>query len=164
MFAGARAKADGSLTIDPKRGIYAAEVGGEAFAGVKAGVSGEVNLGKYGGVGGRAEAWAGVGAQFRAKVGYKDGKFQARVDIGAALGIGFKLGFNINIDVKGLVDKAKDPIAKPIEAIKNVGQQDRKRDQEAQVLVSGPHEPQPAGPPPQGRRSSTAPARRLTGA
>lgn len=119
LFAGARAKADGTLTIDPKRGIYAAEVGGEAFAGVKAGVSGDVQLGKYGSVGGTAEAWAGVGAQFRAKVGYKDGKLQARVDIGAALGIGFKLGFNVSIDVKGIVNKAKEVIAKPVELIKD---------------------------------------------
>lgn len=120
-FVGARAKVDGNLTIDPKRGIYGASVGGEAFVGAKAGVSGEVNLSKFAGVGGRAEVWAGVGAQFKANVGYKNGKFQARVDIGAALGIGFKLGFNINIDVKGIVDKAKSILSKPVEAIKSVG-------------------------------------------
>jgi hypothetical protein len=120
-FVGAKAHADGSLTIDPKNGVYAAQVGGEAFVGAKAGVSGDVKLGKFGSVGGTAEAWAGVGAQFRAQVGYKDGKFSARVDIGAALGIGFKLGFNVNIDVKGIVNKAKEIIAKPVEVIKNVG-------------------------------------------
>lgn len=120
-FVGAQAKVNGNLTIDPKKGIYGASVGGEAFVGAKAGVSGEVNLGKFGGVGGRAEAWAGIGAQFKADIGYKNGKFQARVDIGAALGIGFKLGFNVNIDVKGIVDKAKEVLSKPIEVVKDIG-------------------------------------------
>ena len=108
-FVGVKANAHGELVIDPKNGIYAARVGGEAFAGARAGAEANVNLGKFGSVGGRAEAWAGVGVAFHAEAGFKDGRFKARFDIGAALGIGFKLGFNVDINVKGIVDAVKAP-------------------------------------------------------
>jgi hypothetical protein len=123
-YVGAKANAAGELTIDPARGIYAAKIGGEAFLGAKAGVEGEVKLGKFGSVGGRAEAWAGIGASFNAEAGFKDGKFKARVDFGAALGIGFKLGFNVSIDVKGIKDTivktAKKVVEAPVKFIENV--------------------------------------------
>ncbi len=108
-FVGVKANAHGELVIDPKNGIYAARVGGEAFAGARAGAEANVNLGKFGSVGGRAEAWAGVGVAFHAEAGFKNGRFKARFDIGAALGIGFKLGFNVDINVKGIVDAVKAP-------------------------------------------------------
>ncbi len=123
-YVGAKANAQGELTIDPARGISAAKIGGEAFLGAKAGIEGEAKLGKFGSVGGRAEAWAGIGASFNAEAGFKDGKFKARVDFGAALGIGFKLGFNVSIDVKGIkdavVNTAKKIVEAPVEAVKNV--------------------------------------------
>jgi hypothetical protein len=119
-FVGAKANAHGELVIDPKNGIYAARVGGEAFAGARAGAEAHVNLGKFGGVGGRAEAWAGVGAAFHAEAGFKDGRFKARFDIGAALGIGFKFGFNVDINVKGIVDAVKAPFKAIGSAVKNV--------------------------------------------
>jgi hypothetical protein len=118
-FVGAKAAAHGELTIDPRNGVYAAKVGGEAFVGARAGIEGQANLGKFGAVGGKAEAWAGVGVAFHAEAGYKDGRFKARFDIGAALGIGFKLGFNVNINVKGIADAIKHPFAKIGDAIKN---------------------------------------------
>jgi hypothetical protein len=124
-YVGAKAKASGELTIDPAKGIYAAKVGGEAFAGAKAGVEANVKLGQFGGVGAKAEAWAGVGAAFNAELGYKNGRFKAKVDIGAALGVGFKIGFSVDIDVKGIANSvkkaAKKVIEAPVEAIKNVG-------------------------------------------
>ncbi|MFP2928802.1 hypothetical protein ACLESO_27120 [Pyxidicoccus sp. 3LG] len=120
-YIGAKAKASGELTIDPARGIYAAKVGGEAFAGARVGAEANVNLGKFGSVGGRAEAWAGVGAAFNVEAGFKNGRFKARVDIGAALGIGFKLGFNVDIDLKGIADTVKKVIEKPVEIIKDIG-------------------------------------------
>jgi hypothetical protein len=112
-FIGAKADAKGELVIDPKNGIYAAKIGGEAFAGARAGAEGNVHLGEFGSVGGRAEAWAGVGAAFHAEAGFKDGRFKARFDIGAALGIGFKIGFNVDINIKGI----KDAITKPFKTI-----------------------------------------------
>ncbi len=108
-FVGAKANAHGELVLDPKNGIYAARVGGEAFAGARAGAEANVHLGQFGSVGGRAEAWAGVGAAFHAEAGFKNGRFKARFDIGAALGIGFKFGFNVDLNVKGLLDAVKAP-------------------------------------------------------
>jgi len=127
-FVGAKAKLDGELIIDPKNGIYAAKLGGEAFAGARVGAEANVNLGKFGTIGGRAEAWAGVGAAFHVEAGFANGRFKARFDIGAALGIGFKLGFNIDINVKGIVDAIKKPFQaiadgakKVVSAVKDVG-------------------------------------------
>jgi len=124
-YVGAKAKASGELTIDPAKGIYAAKVGGEAFAGAKIGVEANVKLGQFGGVGAKAEAWAGVGVAFNAELGIKNGRFKAKVDIGAALGIGFKIGFNVDIDLKGIKNAikgaAKKVIQAPLEAVKNVG-------------------------------------------
>lgn len=119
-YVGAKAKASGELVIDPAKGIYAAKVGGEAFAGAKVGAEANVNLGKFGSAGARAEAWAGVGASFNAEVGFKNGRLKARFDIGAALGIGFKIGFNVDINLKGIADTVKNVISKPVEVIKDV--------------------------------------------
>jgi hypothetical protein len=118
-YVGVKAKASGELVIDPAKGIYAAKVGGEAFAGARAGAEANVNLGKFGSVGARAEAWAGVGVAFNAEVGFKGGRLKARFDIGAALGVGFKLGFNIDIDLKGIKDTVKKVIEKPVEMVKD---------------------------------------------
>ena len=117
---GAKASAHGELTIDPAKGIYAAKVGGEAFAGARAGAEAKVNLGKFGSAGARAEAWAGVGASFKAEAGFKDGRLKARFELGAALGIGFKLGFNVDIDVRGIKNAVTKVLKAPVEAVKNV--------------------------------------------
>ncbi len=119
-YVGARANASGELTIDPKNGIYAAKIGGEAFAGARIGGEANLNLGQFGGAGVRAEAWAGIGASFKAEAGFKDGRFKARVDIGAALGVGFKIGFNVDINVKGIKDAVVKAVKAPVEAVKNV--------------------------------------------
>jgi len=119
-YVGAKASVKGNLTIDPKTGTYAASVGGEAFLGARAGVSGEAKLGKYGSIGGSAEAWAGVGATFKLDAGFQKGKFKFKLDIGAALGIGFKLGINFSIDFKKIGDVAKKVLSAPLNAIKSV--------------------------------------------
>ena len=119
-YVGAQAKAHGELTIDPAKGIYAAKIGGDAFVGARAGVEAQANLGKFGSVGGRAEAWAGAGVAFNAELGFKNGRLKARFDIGAALGVGFKLGFNVDIDLKGIKDTVKKVIEKPVEIVKDV--------------------------------------------
>lgn len=125
-YVGVKAKANGELTIDPRQGIYAARVGGEAFAGAKAGAEANLKLSKYATVGARAEAWAGIGASFNAEAGFKNGRFQAKVSLGAALGIGAKFGFNIDIDFKGIANKVKDTVKKvveaPVNAVKKVAE------------------------------------------
>ncbi|MHB8876540.1 MAG: hypothetical protein ACYC8T_22825 [Myxococcaceae bacterium] len=120
-YVGAKASAKGSLIIDPKTGTYAASLGGEAFLGARAGVSGEAKLGKYGSIGGSAEAWAGVGATFKLDAGFSKGKFKFKADIGAALGIGFKLGINFSIDFNKIKDVAKKVLEAPLNIIKSVG-------------------------------------------
>jgi len=120
-WVGAKANASGDLTIDPVNGKYGLEVGGDAFVGAKAGVEGKVSLGEYGGVGGKAEAWAGVGVSANASVKLENGRFKAKFELGAALGIGFKLGFNVDINFKKIGDAIKNVISKPIEFVKNIG-------------------------------------------
>lgn len=120
-WVGAKANAHGDLTIDPVNGKYGLEVGGDAFIGAKAGVEGKVSLGEYGGVGGKAEAWAGLGVSANASVKLENGRFKARFELGAALGIGFKLGFNVDINFKKIGDAIKNVIKKPIEFVKNIG-------------------------------------------
>jgi hypothetical protein len=107
VSAKAKVSVDGSVTIDPKKGTYHAKVGGEAFAGVKAKVDGSVNLGKHAKVGAHAEAQAGIGASFNAEAGIKNGRLKAKFSAGAALGIGGKAGFEVDINVKPVVDAAK---------------------------------------------------------
>lgn len=122
VWVGAKANAHGDLTIDPVNGKYGLEVGGDAFVGAKAGVEGKVSLGEYGGVGGKAEAWAGVGVSANASVKLENGRFKARFELGAALGIGFKLGFNVDINFKKIGDAIKNVVKKPIEFVKNIGE------------------------------------------
>ncbi|NMO17667.1 hypothetical protein HPC49_10360 [Pyxidicoccus fallax] len=119
-YVGAVARANGEMVIDPAKGIYAAKIEADAFVGARAGVEANVNLGKFGSVGGSAEAWAGVGVAFKAEAGFKNGRFKARLDIGAALGIGFKLGVNIDIDFKGIKDTIKKVVEKPVEMVKSI--------------------------------------------
>ncbi|MCP3102181.1 hypothetical protein LZ198_25255 [Myxococcus sp. K15C18031901] len=119
-WVGAKAGLHGEVTVDPINGKYAARVGGDAFIGARAGVTGNVKLGDFGGVTGRAEAWAGVGVSARAEASWDNGRFKARVDFGAALGVGFKLGFDVDINFKKIGEAVTSVIEKPIEAAKNV--------------------------------------------
>jgi hypothetical protein len=120
-WVGAKANASGDLTIDPVNGKYGLEVGGDAFIGARAGVSGSASLGEYGGVSGKAEAWAGLGVSANASVKLENGRFKARFEIGAALGLGFKLGFGVDINFKKIGEAVKNIITKPFEAVKDIG-------------------------------------------
>jgi hypothetical protein len=84
-------------------------------------VSGSVSLGEYGGVHGSAEAWAGVGVTAKASVSLEGGRFTARFELGAALGLGFKLGFGVDINFKKIGDAIKNIVTKPLEIAKNIG-------------------------------------------
>lgn len=109
MFIGARANLDGSLVWNPKKGEIAARVNGEAFSGVKVSGNAQVKMGDYGSAGVNGELQAGLGASFKAEAAYKGGRFKARVELGLCLGVGFKLGFNVDINVKKIVDTVKAP-------------------------------------------------------
>jgi hypothetical protein len=55
-------------------------------------------------VGGEATAYAGVGFTASASVDVGLDEVKAKVDVGAALGIGGKLEFNVDIEPKKVVD------------------------------------------------------------
>ncbi|HVE86501.1 MAG TPA: hypothetical protein VND93_26775, partial [Myxococcales bacterium] len=122
---GATAQAEGTVKVDPKHLTLAAEVDGEAFAGVQAGATVKEKLGPIG-VEGRAAVSAGVGVQFGLDVGLQNGKFAFKFDVGAALGIGFDLSFGFSIDVKKIIEGAGKLLEKPVkwvgDAIKKAGE------------------------------------------
>lgn len=118
---GASVEAEAEVNIDPLKGTVSAEVGGEAFTGAKA--SGEISqtVGPVtASVGG--EVMAGVGVEFEADVGLKDGKLSAKFDIGASLGIGASVEFGVEIDVGKAVETVKEVGETVVEGIKDVGE------------------------------------------
>jgi hypothetical protein len=104
--ASADASADVNLTATIKPPRVEADVGGKAFAGVKAGVEGKIGVGNFITVQGQADAWAGAGAEAQGSIGYSDGKLHFSLDVGAALGAGAGASGDVTIDVKGLTDAA----------------------------------------------------------
>ncbi|HYV49208.1 MAG TPA: hypothetical protein VFA20_30320 [Myxococcaceae bacterium] len=122
---GATAQAEGTVKFDPKHLDLAAEVDGEAFAGVQAGATLKQRIGPVA-VEGRAAVSAGVGVQFGLDVGLQNGKLGFKMDIGAALGIGFDLSFGFSIDVKQIIQGAGKLLAAPAkfigDAIKKAGE------------------------------------------
>lgn len=124
--AGARANA--ALTYKPPRA--GVEIGGKAFAGVKAEVEGQVGIGDMIKLKGKAGAWAGAGAEGKIELGFDDGKLRFGISGGAAIGYGTGLGGVVEIDVKKIanaaigtgldvVEKGIKYAANPIEAVKD---------------------------------------------
>lgn len=100
-YAGAEAGAHASV------GTQGLKVGAEAFAGAKA--EGSVHADVAGvGAGVKGEAWAGVGASADATVGMDDGKFTIGGELGAGLGVGGKVGFEVTVDAGEVVDTVGD--------------------------------------------------------
>ncbi|HEY3452863.1 MAG TPA: hypothetical protein VGK67_41355 [Myxococcales bacterium] len=104
----AAARAEGKVTVaatlKPPR--IDAEVGGKAFAGVKAGVEGHLGIGSFVTLEGHADAWAGAGAEAKGLVGYKDGHLRLSFGAGAAVGVGVGVGGSVDIDVKAMAGAA----------------------------------------------------------
>ncbi|MFR9674173.1 putative T7SS-secreted protein [Streptomyces sp. TR02-1] len=98
---GAQARAQG---IAGKNGVHGEF---EAFAGAKAAIEGHASVAGVG-VGGTAEAWAGVGVDADLDLGYENGKFVVGGELGAALGVGAKLGGSVEIDPGKVADAAED--------------------------------------------------------
>ncbi|MFD7920306.1 putative T7SS-secreted protein [Streptomyces sp. NPDC059740] len=113
-FAGAEAQ--GSLSAG-KDGVHA---GAEAFAGAKATANAHADVGGIG-AGATAEGWAGVGAEAHADLGVKNGKFEIGADVGVGLGLGGKVGFQVEVDPQKVVDTVGDIGDKVGEGLDAVG-------------------------------------------
>lgn len=96
--AGGQAIAKTEVSFKPPAAVATAKA--EAFAGARAGFVAKGGMGGLqGGVG--VEVWAGAGAKIEGTAGLtKEGKFKLDFTIGAAVGVGFKININIEIDLK----------------------------------------------------------------
>ncbi len=114
--------ASGSVRVDlfSKKPTVKVKVGLDAFAGAKASVEGRVGN-DYAGVGGKAEAWAGIGAKAKVDVGIEGGKFKAKVELGAALGIGGSLSFSVDVNYQKGIDAVVGTGKKAVANIKAAG-------------------------------------------
>ncbi len=103
--ASAEARAEGDLTLGPT-GVHA---GGELFAGARAEIGGQADLG---GIGGEAsvEGWAGAGIAGDLDLGYRDGKIEIGGSGGVAWGLGGKISGSITIDPGEVMETGGDII------------------------------------------------------
>jgi hypothetical protein len=93
----ARADVDVAASIQPPRLGLDAKAG--AFAGAKAGVVGKIGLGEFVSVTGKAEAWAGAGAEAGLIAGFDKGKLRLGFHAGAAVKAGAGTEWSVEIDV-----------------------------------------------------------------
>jgi hypothetical protein len=119
LYVGGRLRADGSVVLDPKRGVYAAHLNADMYVGVRAGIKGEASLGEYASASGGIGLRAGVGVTVSAHAGLKDGKLTAGLDLGAALGIGLDIKLHVSVDFKKIADKAKQLVEGPWKVVEN---------------------------------------------
>jgi hypothetical protein len=103
--ASAEARAEGDLTLGPT-GVHA---GGELFAGARAELGGQADLG---GIGGEVsvEGWAGAGIAGDLDFGYRDGKIEIGGSGGVAWGLGGKISGSITIDPGEVMETGGDII------------------------------------------------------
>ncbi|RSM82676.1 hypothetical protein DL991_04795 [Amycolatopsis sp. WAC 01375] len=102
VMVGAEASAEGNISWT------GAEGSAEAFAGIKAG--GDVSAEAAGlGAGANGEVWVGVGAEASGQFGMgEDGKFHVGASLGAALGVGGSVGFDVSVDPAEVADTVAD--------------------------------------------------------
>jgi hypothetical protein len=114
-YAGIIGEAEATLNLDFNNLLDGAflRLGGKAFAGAAASVSGSTSLGKLMSVYGSADAYAGVGGGAGVDIGLEDGKFKFSTGAGlaVALGAGYNVGFSVDI---GEVAKLGDGIGKDL--------------------------------------------------
>jgi hypothetical protein len=79
------------------------KIGLSGFAGDRASATGGVHVMGIGAAG-TAEGWAGVGAELSATAGINNGKLRVKGDVGAALGVGGKLSFDVTVDGNQVVN------------------------------------------------------------
>lgn len=106
---GVEGTANGRLAIDlfGRRPTVKLAAGVEAFAGAKVSAEGRVDT-QYGGAGVRGEAMAGIGVKAKVNAGLENGRFKAKVELGAALGIGGSVGFDVDVNYEKIGKKAAD--------------------------------------------------------
>lgn len=103
VYVGAEVNGNATVAFDPRKGTVMASAGVDAFVGAKASFEFNQRLKvggmDLGGVGVKAEAYAGAGIKANAKVGLEDGHLKGSFEVGAALGIGagVKVNFDVNI-------------------------------------------------------------------
>ena len=102
VFVGAEAEAGVEVNFNPMDGTANLGVGAEAFVGGKAEAEAGIE-GQYGNLGGNAGVTYGLGAEFNADVGLEDWAVSAEFDIGATLGLGVDLGFEVEFDARETV-------------------------------------------------------------
>ena len=103
---GARADGNVALELDLKKGVIAVKGGVDAFAGVTAGVNGEASAGGVK-AGGEARVEAGIGFEANGTAEIKDGKLELEGDLGACVGFGADVKFNVEIDPREMIDTAQ---------------------------------------------------------
>jgi hypothetical protein len=109
---GVYGRATGMAGADANAGVRVGKDAVLASAGAFAGIRGKVAGGADSGglaVGATAEGWLGVGAE--AKIGWErsaDGKFEFKPHVGAALGIGGSVGFEVTVDPTAVEHTARD--------------------------------------------------------
>ncbi|HLT31122.1 MAG TPA: hypothetical protein VK013_13870 [Myxococcaceae bacterium] len=101
----AHATANVSITRDPPTAIIEGEAGASAVA--KAEVEGSVGFGPIQ-LDGSAYASAGAEAVAGGAIGYQDGKFTIRLNVGAAVGVGAGVSGGITVDVGEIKEMAFD--------------------------------------------------------
>jgi hypothetical protein len=119
---GVTGSASGQVRFDvfSKTPTVKVKAGAEAFAGAKASVEGRIGN-DYAGVGAKAEGWVGIGAKAKADIGIEGGKFKAKVELGAALGIGGSLSFSVDVNYQKAVDSVIGTGKKAVETLTNAG-------------------------------------------
>lgn len=104
---GALASAEGKIQVDlfSKKPTVKVKAGVDAFIGAKVSAEGRVGN-DYVGVGVKGEAMAGLGAKAKIDAGLEGGRFKAKVELGAALGIGGSISFNVDVNYQKIGEKA----------------------------------------------------------
>ena len=104
--AGAGAKADGKVGVTANPPGVVVNAKAEAFAGARAGYSAKGGVAGVG-YGIECEVWAGVGATAEINGGIdKDGKFRFEFALGVAYGVGCKVKYGMEIDLKQVAKTA----------------------------------------------------------
>ncbi len=117
---GATASASGQLRVDlfSARPAVKVKAGVDAFVGVKASAEGRVGN-DLAGVGAKGEVIAGLALKARADVGIENGRFKAKVELGAALGIGGSVSVNVDVNYQKAIDTVVGTGKKAVETLTN---------------------------------------------
>ncbi|MGB5436664.1 MAG: hypothetical protein WBM98_12300, partial [Maribacter sp.] len=107
IFVGAEAEVSAGLNFNPMEGDLSASAGGEAFAGGKLEAEGGLR-GDNGTLAGNAGITYGIGGELSGDVGFDDWTLAAEFDVGATLGVGVDLGFEVELDARETASDALD--------------------------------------------------------